>query len=64
MNLNKIKDFFNHLSTHDLPTGVAALAGIILLFLVFRTGKSFAKLLIFLIAIGLFAGAYWWHTHK
>jgi hypothetical protein len=64
MNLDKIKDFFNNLSTHDLPTGVAALAGIILLFLVFRTGKAFAKVLIFLVAIGLFVGAYWWHTHK
>jgi hypothetical protein len=28
MNLDKIRDFFHHLSTHDLPTGVAALAGL------------------------------------
>jgi len=64
MNLNKFKDFFSHLSQHDLPTGAALLVGIVLLFLIFRTGKSFGKVLLFLIAIGLFAGAYWWHIHK
>jgi hypothetical protein len=35
-----------------------------LLFLVFKTGKSFIKLAFFLIAAGLFASAYWWHMHK
>jgi hypothetical protein len=64
MNLDKLKDFFSNLSQHDLPTGAAVLVGIVLLFLIFRTGKSFAKVLLFLIALGLFAGAYWWHTHQ
>jgi hypothetical protein len=64
MSLDKIKDFFSNLSAHDLPTAGAVLVGIVLLFLVFRSGKSFAKVLLFLVAIGLFAGAYWWHTHK
>jgi hypothetical protein len=43
---------------------MAVLVGIVLLFLVFRSGKSFAKVLLFLVAIGLFAGAYWWHVHR
>jgi hypothetical protein len=64
MNLDKIKEFFSNLSAHDLPTGSAALVGIILLVLVFKTGKTVSRLLLFLIAVGLFAGAWWWHTHK
>jgi hypothetical protein len=64
MNLDKIKDFFHDLSKHDLPTAAAVLVGIVLLFLLFRTGKAFAKAIVFLVAIGLFAGAWWWHTHK
>ena len=64
MNLDKIKEFFSNLSTHDLPTGGAALIGIILLVLVFKTGKTVSRFLLFLLAIGLFAGAWWWHTHK
>jgi hypothetical protein len=64
MNLDKIKDFFSNLGTHDLPTGVAALAGIILLVLVFKTGKMASRFLLFIIAVALFAGAWWWHQHK
>ena len=64
MNLDKIKEFLNNLSIHDLPTGAAALVGIVLLLLVFKAGKFFIKFLLFLIAIGLLAGAWWWHTHK
>ena len=64
MNLDSIKHFFSNLGKQDLPTGVAALAGIILIFLVFKTGKFLTKILFFLIAAALFAGAYWWHTHK
>jgi len=64
MNLDKIKGFFSNLGEHELPTGGAVLVGLVLLFLVFRTGKSFTKILLFLVAIGLFAGAYWWHNHR
>jgi hypothetical protein len=64
MNLDSIKEFFGNLSARDLPTGAAALTGIVLLFFLFKTGKFFMKLMLFLIALGLFAGAYWWHTHK
>ena len=63
-NMEKIKEFFENLGKHDLPTGVAVLVGIILLFLMFKTGKFLAKILMFLVALGLFAGAYWWHVHK
>ena len=62
--IDKIKEFFNNLSSHDLPAGGAVLAGVILLFLVFKSGKIIFRLLLFLIAAGLFAGAWWWHTHK
>jgi len=64
MNLDKIKEFFSNLSTHDLPAGGAGLVGIILLFLVFKARKTAHRFLLFLIAVGLFAGAWWWHTHK
>lgn len=64
MNLDSIKDFFSHLSARDLLTGVAVLAGIVLLFLISKAGKTFTKLLFLLISLGLFASAYWWHTHK
>jgi hypothetical protein len=64
MNLDKIKEFFSNLSAHDMPTGAAALVGIVLLLLMFKAGKFFIKFLLFLIAIGLIAGAWWWHTHK
>jgi len=64
MNLDKIKDFFSGLGKHDLPTGAAVLVGIVLLFFMMKTTKIFMKLAILLVAIGLFAGAYWWHTHK
>jgi hypothetical protein len=62
--MDKIKDFFSNLSTHDLPTGGAVLVGIVLLFLVLKTGKNFIKAAIFLVAIALFVGAYWWHHHR
>ena len=64
MNLDKIKEFFGNLGAHDLPAGVAVVVGIILLFLVFKRGKMLVRLLCFLIAVGLFAGAWWWHTQK
>jgi hypothetical protein len=64
MNLDKIKDFFANLSAHDLPAGGAGLAGIILVILVFRSRKLAHRILFFLMAAGLFAGAWWWHTHK
>jgi hypothetical protein len=65
MSLDKIKELVSHLSAHDLLTGGAVLAGIVfLLLLVFKTGRFFIRLLLFLIAIGLLAGAWWWHTHK
>jgi hypothetical protein len=64
MNLDNIKDFFGQFDIKDLPAGGAALLGIILLVLVFKTGKAFTRFLFFIIAVGLFAGAWWWHLHK
>jgi hypothetical protein len=64
MNLDKIKEFFNSFSMHDLPAGGAGLVGIILLCLVFKSGKAANRLLLFIIALALFAGAWWWHQNK
>jgi len=64
VNLDNIKEFFSNLSTHDLPAGGAGLVGIILLILVFKSGRIVYRVLFFVIAAGLFAGAWWWHTHK
>ena len=57
MNLDK-------LTAHDLPTGALAVIGIVLLFLVFKTGKFVMKLMFLLVAAALLGGAYSWHTHK
>jgi hypothetical protein len=62
--MDNIKNFISKLSTHDLPTGGAVLIGIVLLFLVLKAEKTFIRMAIFLIAIALFAGAYWWHHHR
>jgi hypothetical protein len=62
MNFDQLKSvgtFHGHL----LPTGVGVLAGIVFLILVFKTGKAFTKLVLFLIAAAFFAAAYWWFTH-
>ena len=61
MNFTKIRDFFDNSGLHDLPTGVGALIGIVLLILIFKTRKSATKIILLLVAAGLFAGAYWWH---
>ena len=64
MSLDKIKEFFHSLGAHDLLTGGTVLAGLLLLVLVFKGGKMLIRFCLFLIAVGLFAGAYWWHTHR
>jgi hypothetical protein len=55
---------FDTITWHDLPTGALAVIGIVLLFLVFRTGKLAMRLVFVLIAAGLFAAAYWWHLQQ
>ena len=64
MSSDKIKGFFSDLGKHDLPTVAAVLVGVVLLYLVFRTPKSYARVVAFFIAVGLFAGAWWWHQHR
>jgi len=64
MKFDSINEFFSKLKAHDLPTGAAVLIGLVLIFLVFKTGKFLTKLMFLLIAAGLFAGAWWWHNHK
>jgi hypothetical protein len=48
---------------HNLPAAIGVLAGMVLLFLVFKVGKRVTKLVLFLIAAACFAGAYWWVSH-
>ncbi len=64
MNLDSNNGFFSNFSMHDLPAGGAGLVGIILLVLVFKTRKTVHRLLFVLIAIALFAGAWWWHENQ
>jgi hypothetical protein len=62
MDFDKIKEvgtFHGHL----LPAGVAFLAAIFLVFLVFKAESRVTKLLLFLTAIAFFAAGYWWFTH-
>jgi len=61
MNLDKLRDFLDSHGMYDVPTGVAALIGIVLLILIFKARKSGTRIILFLVAAGLFAGAYWWH---
>jgi hypothetical protein len=55
---------FDKLLSHDLPTGVLVVMGVALLFVVLKTGKFVMKLLMLLIAAGLFAAAYWLYFLK
>ena len=55
---------FDTITSHDLPTGALAVIGIVLLFLIFRTGKLVMRLAFLLVAAGLFAAAYWWHFQR
>jgi len=55
---------FDRLLSHDLPTGVMALIGLLALYVVLKTGKIVMKLFLLLIAGGLFAAAYWWYFVK
>ncbi len=48
---------------HRLPATPAVLAGVVFLFLVFKAGKLVTKLVLFLIAAGFFASAYWWYSN-
>ena len=64
MNFDSIKEFWSSLSARDLPTGAAALIGIVLLFFVFKMGRFFMKLMLLLVAAALFGAAYWWHHYK
>ncbi len=49
---------------HDLPAAGAILFAIVLIVLMLKAGKFVTRLLLFLIVIGLFAGAWWWHQNK
>jgi hypothetical protein len=62
--MDKVKSFFDQFDIKDLPAGGAVLVGIILLVLVFKSGRALNRFLLFITAAALFAGAYWWHKNK
>ena len=64
MNLDKIKEFFSNLSPHELHAGAAVLVGLVVLIFGLKAAKFFSRLLLVLIAIGLFAGAWWWYARR
>jgi hypothetical protein len=64
MDIQAIKETLRSYHVEELPTGGSALAGIVSLIMIFKTGKNLFKVLLVIVAIGLFAAAYWWHTHK
>jgi hypothetical protein len=55
---------FDRLLSHDLPTGALVLIGLVLLYVILKTGKFLLKCVLLLIVAGLFASAYWWHFLK
>jgi hypothetical protein len=55
---------FDRLLSHDLPTGVLAIIGLIALYVVLKAGKVLMKLVLLLVAAGLFTAAYWWYFLK
>jgi len=54
----------DQLMSHDLPTGTLALIAAALLVVAFKSGKVLFKLVLFVAACGLLAGAVWWHLHQ
>ena len=58
MNLDKIIDAIKSI---DLPTGSLSGGGIVLLLLALMFSKGVFKVAFVLLAIGLIAGAAWWH---
>jgi hypothetical protein len=63
--MDKIKEqITDFLKSHDTHAVAAVVIGILALLFVVRANKVMAKLFFVLIAIGLFAGAWWWHKHQ
>ncbi|MHC1766637.1 MAG: hypothetical protein AB9869_20420 [Verrucomicrobiia bacterium] len=59
MNLASIFPFHGH----NLPALIAILFGVAFMCLVFKAARLVGKIVLFLTASALFAGAYWWITH-
>jgi hypothetical protein len=61
MNFDEI---IKKLSSGDMPTAGMAGVGILLLLVAWKVGKAVIKVIFFLLALALFAGAVWWHLHN
>jgi uncharacterized membrane protein YccC len=63
VNLDNFKEFCSKIAERELPTGAGVLAGLVLLYFVFKTSKFFMKVMLILVAAALFFGAFWWYQH-
>lgn len=61
MNLDEI---IKKITSGEIPTGAMGGGGIVLLLLAFKVAKGVLKFIFILVALGLFAGAAWWHFHN
>jgi len=61
MNLEEIVE---KIRASDIPVGILAGAGVILVLLAVKGGKATSKAFFLVIALGLFAGALWWHMQR
>jgi hypothetical protein len=54
----------DNLGISDIPTGVMIAVGVVIFLVALKTGKFLAKLLFFVIALGLVGTSVWWHFHR
>jgi len=59
-----LNDLLKKLTSGEIPTGLMAAGGIILLLLTLKMAKGSLRVVVVLAGIALLAGAAWWHFHK
>jgi hypothetical protein len=62
--MNALRDFFNHITSGDLPTGGMLGGGVVLFLIAVKARKAFLKLVFVVLALAALAGAVWWHFRK
>ena len=56
--------FIAALSPQEWSAGAVLGIAVVVLYIMFKIGKFFLKLVLFLIAAGLIAGAWWWLAQR
>jgi hypothetical protein len=59
-----LNDLFRKLTSGEIPTGILAAAGVILLLLTLKMNRGFMRMTGVWLGIALLAGAVWWHFHN